>query len=683
MAGETGWLVPPDDVDALARDAAARTSAGSTPHAIRRNAERFSTEVFQQQPAAGGRSPGRLTEPDAPLPTRTWTPAYVSDSVQNASAGRVGALELPAGRRSRARPPAEHRRRRRCLRTAGRGARCRGGEASVAGGRRARRGERADASLVGGDPPLRRSHARVRRARRHAPRGRQGGPPRPAAGDPAPGARPRRRRTHVRYRGATKAVRGTDSRARGTRDAVAHAADEPCGRDASAHGVAAARAPRPATYAGAHERADGPEPRLREPAAPAPWSTLRPPILNGPARADAVRRALVLAAAVAGLPGHRAGQRPARRRRRQLQRRAARTPLGQRSMLAAAGVRRARVEFGWDSMRYDDPARSRTPARSTRSSARSRRNGIRPLLLLNAHHGAPGPVVRHHAAAGRAGTRRLRTVSVLDRRRCLGRARAHRVQCARRDLQGRGRAHHRRRAATGPRRSPSRCRAISRPATTPATHPALRARSRRRGAPTAARTRRSSETLAGWLQYVGAITAPGARGAGRRRVRRRDLERAQLRLGLPRRRPLLRPVPAALRGTATSTRAILERTVAFLRDPAQRRRGHRDRRRLRQRAAVAVRRDRARRGDRDRQAPVSAGARLSGGPPAQHDRGRARRPADGLDAARCARSSPSTGSAACRPRRWCATSRPPPRSCTARRTAATPAPPAARRRSCG
>ena len=47
VEGETGRLVPPDDVDALAQDPAAGRRRGSTREAIRRNAERFSTEVFQ------------------------------------------------------------------------------------------------------------------------------------------------------------------------------------------------------------------------------------------------------------------------------------------------------------------------------------------------------------------------------------------------------------------------------------------------------------------------------------------------------------------------------------------------------------------------------------------------------------------------------------------------------------
>ena len=46
MPGETGWLVPPDDVDALATVLRRDTSAFD-PLVIRRNAERFSVQAFQ------------------------------------------------------------------------------------------------------------------------------------------------------------------------------------------------------------------------------------------------------------------------------------------------------------------------------------------------------------------------------------------------------------------------------------------------------------------------------------------------------------------------------------------------------------------------------------------------------------------------------------------------------------
>jgi glycosyltransferase involved in cell wall biosynthesis len=48
VPGETGWLVPPDDVDALARTLR-RDTERFDPGTVRRNAERFSTAMFQQR----------------------------------------------------------------------------------------------------------------------------------------------------------------------------------------------------------------------------------------------------------------------------------------------------------------------------------------------------------------------------------------------------------------------------------------------------------------------------------------------------------------------------------------------------------------------------------------------------------------------------------------------------------
>jgi hypothetical protein len=60
-------------------------------------------------------------------------------------------------------------------------------------------------------------------------------------------------------------------------------------------------------------------------------------------------------------------------------------------LLAASGFKRARYEIGWGSIDYDDPSRLRnlTDVRTTLTALRD--NGIRPLILLNSHHGIPCP----------------------------------------------------------------------------------------------------------------------------------------------------------------------------------------------------------------------------------------------------------------------------------------------------
>jgi hypothetical protein len=78
--------------------------------------------------------------------------------------------------------------------------------------------------------------------------------------------------------------------------------------------------------------------------------------------------------------------------------------------VAAAGFRRARVEIGWCSVadsseeRLDDLGRIRTLLSALR------RNRLRPLILLNAHHGCPGPLRRlsvRVVSPARAGDREL------------------------------------------------------------------------------------------------------------------------------------------------------------------------------------------------------------------------------------------------------------------------------------
>ena len=60
-------------------------------------------------------------------------------------------------------------------------------------------------------------------------------------------------------------------------------------------------------------------------------------------------------------------------------------------LLAANGFRRARVEQGWGGVSYDDPSRLADPADFRTKLQALNRHGIRPLILLNAHHGGPTP----------------------------------------------------------------------------------------------------------------------------------------------------------------------------------------------------------------------------------------------------------------------------------------------------
>ncbi|MFO0925905.1 MAG: hypothetical protein U0736_02570 [Gemmataceae bacterium] len=87
------------------------------------------------------------------------------------------------------------------------------------------------------------------------------------------------------------------------------------------------------------------------------------------------------------------------------------------AVLAEAGVRSARVEIGWGSVLYDRPD-TLAPDHARRLTAvlqALKKAGIRPLILLNAHHGVPCPMrmteVRVEADTA-AGDRKVRLSSV-------------------------------------------------------------------------------------------------------------------------------------------------------------------------------------------------------------------------------------------------------------------------------
>lgn len=60
--------------------------------------------------------------------------------------------------------------------------------------------------------------------------------------------------------------------------------------------------------------------------------------------------------------------------------------------LAKNGFCKVRIEFGWGNMSWDDPRKLSDLDRFQKIIAACKKYGLRPLFLLNAHHGAPGPV---------------------------------------------------------------------------------------------------------------------------------------------------------------------------------------------------------------------------------------------------------------------------------------------------
>ena len=93
-------------------------------------------------------------------------------------------------------------------------------------------------------------------------------------------------------------------------------------------------------------------------------------------------------------------------------------------LLSASGFTRARVEVSWDRLSYDNPSVLSEPARLRTTLDALRRHHIRPLILLNANHNAPGPTragIVELAAPAPAGTREVRLATASARQVQAGR----------------------------------------------------------------------------------------------------------------------------------------------------------------------------------------------------------------------------------------------------------------------
>jgi len=64
--------------------------------------------------------------------------------------------------------------------------------------------------------------------------------------------------------------------------------------------------------------------------------------------------------------------------------------------LARNGFRHVRIEIGWGSFNYDDPTNLNNRAQFEAVVGACKKHGLRPLLLLNAHHGYPCPLKSIH-----------------------------------------------------------------------------------------------------------------------------------------------------------------------------------------------------------------------------------------------------------------------------------------------
>jgi len=234
------------------------------------------------------------------------------------------------------------------------------------------------------------------------------------------------------------------------------------------------------------------------------------------------------------------------------------------SLLAGSGFRRARIEIPWGAMSYDDPTQFEDRASVDARLAALKAHGIRPLILLNANDGDPGPTRFFDA-------RVITPAAAGDRSVQVDQATAAALVPGLSGFNG----------PTGTAAqllvtsiSPGGWVQLSQPL--PAAMPAgvYRAAVLRYQPFAAPFTSSGSpnplfeQTLSGWLQYVGAVTSEAKRVLGDDNF---DVEVwNELTFGsnflIP--AAYYNPVPAGFQGIGDPTRQILVRTIAYLRDPS-------------------------------------------------------------------------------------------------------------------
>jgi hypothetical protein len=82
-------------------------------------------------------------------------------------------------------------------------------------------------------------------------------------------------------------------------------------------------------------------------------------------------------------------------------------------LLHASGFRRARIEFPWGALSYADPTQVADPAAYALILTALRRYDLRPLILLNANSGGPGPATTGTVTLAAPATAGARTVTLV------------------------------------------------------------------------------------------------------------------------------------------------------------------------------------------------------------------------------------------------------------------------------
>jgi len=232
-------------------------------------------------------------------------------------------------------------------------------------------------------------------------------------------------------------------------------------------------------------------------------------------------------------------------------------------LLAASGFRRARIEEAWGSVDYNDRSRLDNLSEFRASLVALRDNGIRPLILLNANHGAPTPTKRFLArltAPAPQGARQVKldaatASAVVPGRTGLNALHAYKAaDILFTQVAAEG-------TATLSKPLPEPLGAGSYPATTLAYQPFERPLLRD-GSPNPA----FEATMVGWLSYVDLVTREGRNTLGSTNF---DVEVwNELSFGSGFLDANTYYDPDLDIGTGDTKRAILERTIAWIRDPA-------------------------------------------------------------------------------------------------------------------
>ena len=232
-------------------------------------------------------------------------------------------------------------------------------------------------------------------------------------------------------------------------------------------------------------------------------------------------------------------------------------------LLAESGFRRARLEIGWSEVSTEDPTMLRNPAAIRAKIAALRDHGLRPLVLLNANHGEPGPTVRFDAritAPAAAGARQVqldeasaaRFVAGLSGFTVDGRAASYLVTAI----------------------SPSGLATLSKPLPT-AIEPGVLSAATLRYAPFTRPLTLAGmphpefeRTLQGWLSYAATVTREVRSVLGSDDFDVEIWNEETFGADFLDAANYHSPLPAALDGKGDTKRAILERTISYLRDPA-------------------------------------------------------------------------------------------------------------------